>query len=127
MRTASKVLYIITTVFSAIGFAALLLVSIIYMATTTDTIMKALSESGQTVSQADAQAALTVLRVTFIIFTVVYLLILVFSVIARKKLKDDEYYHSGKIGFPIASIIIGLVDWPLLVAGILWLVGSKQK
>lgn len=125
MKTASKVFYIIAIVLTSLTLIAAVICTITFYAATTETLAKANGFEGK--STEELASALAALRVVFTIWSVWYLITDILAIRGVKKLSDPEYFYGGKVGVPVLSIIFGLFNWVLLLAGIFWLVSPKKK
>jgi hypothetical protein len=126
MKIATRVLYIISLVLGIIGFISMLLSFIGLQGVTAQEFINKMGSSASSMSVQDAETMLSVLKVLFLIFWVIELVACAFIIFALIMLGKPSYYHSKKIAVPVVSIILGLFDLPMLVAGILWVANGKR-
>lgn len=126
MKLGAKICYIIAMICSIIATIVLAIFFASFMITTAEKLLETYTADPKPTIE-DLKLVLTTCRVIFGIFVVVELLVSVFIGIALHKMKDEKYYCSNKVAIPVISIILGLSDIPLFVAGIFWLIDSKRK
>ena len=122
MKQASKILYIIGNIFNALGFIAILVSTILICLAKDNITSETLEQMNMTLE--DYKAYLDVLMVVFIFILVIWFVVLIAAVIARKK--ADK---SNGVLPHVVMLVLGLLGQSLfyIIGSILGLIGTNNN
>ena len=122
MKQASKILYIIGNIFNALGFIAILVSTILICLAKDNITNETLEQMNMTLE--DYKAYLDVLMVVFIFILVIWFVVLIAAVIARKK--ADK---SNGVAPHVVMLVLGLLGQSLfyIIGSILGLIGTNNN
>ncbi len=127
MKSSVRVCYILSIAYSAILEIATLIFIVPTYASAIETLRKI--NAGSTLSYNPFYTYYyTIVRlILFTLFAIGLIIAFICSIHSLNKVQDESYYKSKKNGIYIASIILGIFSFPMLLAGLFALIDSDRN
>ncbi len=127
MKSGVKVCYILSIAYSIILEIAVLIFIVPTYASAIETLRR-LNDNPAFYSDSFYTYYYTIVRLVLItLFAIGLFVAILLSILYLKKIQDETYYKSKKNGIYIASIILGIFSFPMLLAGLFALIDSDRK
>ncbi len=127
MKSGVKICYILSIVFSAILEVVNLIFIVPNYVSSIETLQN-LSNGSSVAYNSFYTYYFTIVRLVLATLFILGLIVaLVCSILFLSKVQDDTYYRSKKNGIYIASIILGIFSFPMILAGLFALIDPERK
>lgn len=127
MKSGVKICYILSIVFSAILEVVNLIFIVPNYVSSIETL-QSLSNGSSVAYNSFYTYYFTIVRLVLATLFILGLIVaLVCSILFLSKVQDDTYYRSKKNGIYIASIILGIFSFPMILAGLFALIDPERK
>ncbi len=127
MKSGVKVCYILSIAYSIILEIAVLIFIVPTYASAIETLRR-LNDNPTFYSDSFYTYYYTIVQLVLItLFAIGLFVAFLLSILYLKKIQDETYYKSKKNGIYIASIILGIFSFPMLLAGLFALIDSDRK
>lgn len=127
MKSGVKICYILSIVFSAILEVVNLIFIVPNYVSSIETLQN-LSNGTSVAYHSFYTYYFTIVRLVLATLFILGLIVaLICSILFLSKVQDETYYKSKKNGIYIASIILGIFSFPMILAGLFALIDSERK
>ncbi len=127
MKSGVKICYILSIVFSAILEVVNLIFIVPNYVSSIETLQN-LSNGSSVAYNSFYTYYFTIVRLVLATLFILGLIVaLICSILFLSKVQDDTYYRSKKNGIYIASIILGIFSFPMILAGLFALIDPERK
>lgn len=127
MKSGVKICYILSIVFSAILEVVNLIFVVPNYVSSIETL-QSLSNGSSVAYNSFYTYYFTIVRLVLATLFILGLIVaLICSILFLSKVQDETYYRSKKNGIYIASIILGIFSFPMILAGLFALIDPERK
>ncbi len=127
MKSGVKICYILSIVFSAILEVVNLIFVVPNYVSSIETLQN-LSNGSSVAYNSFYTYYFTIVRLVLATLFILGLIVaLICSILFLSKVQDETYYRSKKNGIYIASIILGIFSFPMILAGLFALIDPERK
>lgn len=127
MKSGVKICYILSIVFSAILEVVNLIFIVPNYVSSIETLQN-LSNGSSVAYNSFYTYYFTIVRLVLATLFILGLIVaLICSILFLNKVQDETYYRSKKNGIYIASIILGIFSFPMILAGLFALIDPERK
>ncbi len=127
MKSGVKICYILSIVFSAILEVVNLIFIVPNYVSSIETLQN-LSNGSSVAYNSFYTYYFTIVRLVLATLFILGLIVaLICSILFLSKVQDETYYRSKKNGIYIASIILGIFSFPMILAGLFALIDPERK